>query len=332
MKTPKAIKLPSGRWRVSVQINGIRYSITKDTKKDAEKAAVLLKMSPEQRAIKMTYREAIDAYILKYTKELSPSTIKGYRDMQRQRFQNVLDMPIGSGVDWQDAINREDVSPKTLKNAYGLISKVCRDLGIEPQTVRYPPQIKKERSFLDVDQIKIFCEAIEGDMYELPYLLCLHSLRRSEMLALKKSQVKDGVIHVQGAIVLGEKGMVYKESNKTDASTRHTPIFIPRLATLINSAPEGILCPYSVKGMENHLRTILRKAGLPVGGFHILRHSFASLCYFTGVDPLTGMKIGGWSDYKTMMQIYTHLAERQKKLDVSKLVSTFAPNSDIITE
>ena len=47
MRIPNAIKLPSGRWRVSVQIKGVRHSITKDTKKDAERAAALLKMSPE---------------------------------------------------------------------------------------------------------------------------------------------------------------------------------------------------------------------------------------------------------------------------------------------
>lgn len=319
MKIPTAKQLPSGRWRVNVQIRGVRHSITKDTKKAAEKAAALLKMSPEQRAVKMTYREAIDFYINKYRKELKPSTIKGYRDMQRQRFQDVIDKPISSGVDWQDVINREEVSPKTLKNAYGLISKVCRDLGVEPQKVRYPVQVKAERPFLDVEQIKIFCKAIEGDKYEIPYLLCLHSLRRSEMLAMKKSQIRDGVIHVQGAITLGEEGMVYTKTNKTAASVRNTPIFIPRLATLINLAPEGFLCPYPEKGMYQHLRTVLRKSGLPVGGFHMLRHSFASLCYFTSVDPLTVMKLGGWSDYKTVMQIYTHLADQQKKADVAKL-------------
>lgn len=319
MKIPTAKQLPSGRWRVSVQIGGVRHSITKDTKKAAEKAAALWKMSPEQRAVKMTYREAIDSYIDKYYKALSPATIKGYRDIQRQRFQNVLDMPVGGGVDWQDVINREDVSVKTLKNAYGLISTVCRDLGVEPQKVRYPVQVKSERPFLDVEQIKIFCAAIEGDKYEIPYLLCLHSLRRSEMLAMKKSQIRDGVIHVQGAMVNSEDGMIYKESNKTAASVRNIPIFVPRLATLVNSAPEGFLCPYPVKGMEQHLRTVLRKSGLPVSGFHLLRHSFSSACYAAGVSELTCMKLGGWSEFRTMRQIYTHLAEQQEKMDVEKL-------------
>ena len=249
MKTPIAKKLASGRWRVQVCVDGIRYSITRDTKKEAEKAATMMKLSPSQRAQKITYRAAIDAYIEKYKSILSPSTIKGYRDIQRQRFQTIMDFPVGADIDFQSVINRENVSVKTLKNAYGLITAVTRDLGLEPQKVRYPAEIKRERPFLDPDQIKQFCKAIEGDQYELPYLLCLHSLRRSEMLALKKSQVRDGVIHVSGAVVLGEDGMVYKETNKTKASVRDIPIFIPRLSQLVKNAPDGVLCPYPIKGM-----------------------------------------------------------------------------------
>ena len=324
MKTPIAKKLASGRWRVQVCVDGIRYSITRDTKKEAEKAATIMKLSPSQRAQKITYREAIDAYCEKYKTILSPSTIKGYRDIQRQRFQTIMDFPVGADIDFQAVINRENVSVKTLKNAYGLITAVTRDLGLEPQKVRYPAELKRERPFLDPDQIKAFCKAIEGDQYELPYLLCLHSLRRSEMLALKKSQVRDGVIHVSGAVVLGETGMVYKETNKTKSSVRDIPIFIPRLSQLVENAPDGVLCPYPVKGMENHLRTILRKSGLPVGGFHILRHGFSSLCYFAGVSELTAMKLGGWSEFQTMRQIYTHLAEKQERADVEKLRNALA--------
>lgn len=331
MKAPTATKLSSGRWRVQVKVKGTRYSITRDTKKEAERVAMLLKLSPAQRAQKITYREAIDAYILKYTNpsnvkhaKLSPSTVKGYRDIQRLRFQSIMDLPVSASVDMQSIINREDVSVKTLKNAYGLISVVLRDMGLDPPKVKYPQEAKKERPFLSSDQIKIFLKAIEGDMYELPYLLCLHSLRRSEMLALKKSQVRDGFIHVSGAIVLGEKGMVYKSANKTPASVRSVPIFIPRLSQLVEGAPDGLLCPYSVKGMENHLRTILRHSDLPVSGFHILRHAFSSLCYSAGVADLVCMKWGGWSDYRTMRQIYTHLSEQQEKNDASKLQSALS--------
>jgi len=125
-------------------------------------------------------------------------------------------------------------------------------------------------------------------------------------------------------MVLGEDGMVLKETNKTPASVREIPIFILRLATLVKTAPDGFLCPYSVKGMENHLRRILRHSELPVSGFHMLRHSFASICYASGVADLACMKWGGWSDYRTMSQIYTHLAEKQEQADIEKLRNALA--------
>ena len=324
MKSPTATKLPSGSWRAQVTINGVRYSVTKDTKREAESAALMLKLSPKKKTSGITYRQAIDKKQKKYEKELSPSTIKGYRDIQRARFRTLMDLPINIDIDMQRIINNEPVAPKTLKNAYGLISTVLRDLGMEPQKVRYPKEVKKERPFLDPEQIKQFCKIIEGDQYELPYLLCLHSLRRSEMLALRKRQVKDGVIHVEGSIVLSEKGLIFKRTNKTAASVLDIPIFIPRTEELVNitpvmKGPNDFLCPYPVNGMDKHLRTILKRSGLPVGGFHMLRHSFASLCYFAGVSELTAMKLGGWSEFRTMRQIYTHLAEQQEKADVAKL-------------
>ena len=319
MKSPTATKLPSGRWRVLVQVNGVRRSITKDSKKEAEKAALLLKLSPEQKLSKMTYGEAIDAYLEKYRKTFSPSTMQQYLYIRNNRFQPLMDLPLNISVDMQYIIDREDLAPATLRTSYALITAALKELDIIPPKVRFAKEAKKERPFLDPEQIKTFVKAIEGDRYELPYLLCLHSLRCSEMLALKKNQVRNGFIYVSGAVVRSVDGYVYKESNKTDASARSIPIFIPRLEELVNSSPDGSLCPYSVRGMTAHLQTIFRHNKLPNGSLHSLRHSFASLCYFCGVSEMTAMKLGGWSDYRTLRKVYTHLAEQQENSDIGKL-------------
>ena len=321
MKAPTATKLPSGRWRVQVTINKIRYSITKDTKKEAERAAMLLKLSPSQKAAKITYGEAIDAFLLKYKKALSPSTYQQYDYVRYHRFQSIMDLPISADIDMQYVVDQEDLSVSTLKSSYAVIRSALKDLNIVPQRVRYAKEAIKERPFLDPDQIKKFIKVIKGDRYELPYLLCLHSLRCSEMLALRKDQVKDGFINVSGAIVRSKNGYVYKESNKTSASTRNIPILIPRVEELVAACPDGILCPYSPRGMSAHLQTILRRNDLPVLTFHPLRHSFATLCYYAdgGVSELTVMKLGGWKDYRTVRKIYTHLSEKQKNADIEKL-------------
>ena len=316
----KAKKLPSGQWRAQVQKGGVRHSVTRSTKKEAEKAATLLKLSPEDKQIKMTYGEAIDHYIAKYEKKaFSPSTVKMYKDVRRLRFKPLMDMTISKNVDMQAIIDREDLAPSTLRTSYAVVSASLKELGLTPPKVRFEKDAPEERPFLDQDQIKVFIKAIEGDRYELPYLLCLHSLRCSEMLALKKSQVKDGFIHVSGAMVRGEGGYVFKKSNKTDASTRMIPILIPRTEELVAQCPEGTLCPYSYRGMTAHLQTILRHNDLPVLTLHSLRHSFATLCYSNDLATKTIMRLGGWKDYRTLMKIYTHLAQRQLDEDIIKL-------------
>jgi len=319
MKSPTAKKLPSGRWRVLVQVNGVRRSITRDNKKDAEKAALLLKLSPEQKMSKMTYGEAIDAYIEKYKKTFSPSTLQAYRYVRNNRFQVLMDLPLSTAVDMQYIIDQENLAPTTLRISYAVVSAALKDLKLAPPKVRFAKEAKKEKPFLNPEQIKIFVKAIEGDRYELPYLLCLHSLRSSEMLALKKSQVKNGIIHVSGAMVRSDEGYTFKETGKSDAATRPIPVFLPRVNELVDKCPDGILCPYSPRGMVTHLGTILKHNRLPVGGFHMLRHSFASLCYYCGVSEMTAMKLGGWSDYRVMREIYTHLAEQQENADIEKL-------------
>ena len=87
MKTPTAIKTPSGKWRASVQVKGVRYSITRDTKKEAESDALIMKLSPSQKAKRMTYGEAIDYYIEKYEHSLSPSTVANYKEWRRHDYQ-----------------------------------------------------------------------------------------------------------------------------------------------------------------------------------------------------------------------------------------------------
>lgn len=64
-KVPKAKRLPSGMWRVQVQVNGQRLSITGISKRDAENRAAAVKtgMAETSTAPKMTVGTAIDRYI-----------------------------------------------------------------------------------------------------------------------------------------------------------------------------------------------------------------------------------------------------------------------------
>ena len=330
MKIPAATQLPSGSWRSQATVNGRRMSFTKETKQDAVNAALLAMITSDpkeeerRKALeKITLRTAILEYIARRDKVLSPSTIRAYHSILNNRFQAVMDLPLTAKIDWQRIVNEEseNVSAKTIQNCFGLVKSVLAEYDISTGNVRLPQVMKNHRPFLEPDQLLTFVKAIEGHKYELPYLLCLHGLRRSEMLALTKDDVTRKVIHVHGAVVQGMDGeFVKKKENKNASSRRDVPVMIPRVATLAKNFETESLCPWHPSTISKPLTTVCMHLGLPDVGLHGLRRSYASLCYHLNVSEAQTMEWGGWSDISTMRKIYIQIAEadRVKKADELK--------------
>ena len=353
MKLPHAKKLSSGRWRVQTTVDGERVSVTADTKTEAESKAMLLKLrqngsAKDKKTVAetMTLFQIIDLYINDNQDELSPSTVSSYRKMQKYRFKSVMDRPISEDINWQYVIRQEQnahvvrvykdriietdktVSPKTIKNAWGLIATAFEYFSLPVPDVRLPKSVPTEHKFLEPDEIRIFLKAIEGHRYELPYLLCLHGLRRSEMIVISKSSIvipkvknKKPYIRVRGAAVYDEHNtLIEKEQNKTLLSTRDVPVFVPRLLTLVEAMPDGKLCTANPNSLIHPLNALLRANDLPETGLHGLRHTMASLCYFLRVPTLVTKKWGGWSPKSTVVEtIYTHLAKKDEQESLEKM-------------
>lgn len=355
MRLPEAKQLPSGAWRVQVTVDGKRVSVTRDGKTEAENAALVLKFSQPDTpssakkdvAKTLTVTGAIDMYIQDMKGALSVSTVRSYRIMQKYRFKSIMNMPLSSNINWQLVISEETkchvvrvykdriietnklLSAKTIKNAWTLIEAVLVYFKQPvPEDLRLPMVVPTEHAFLEPDEIRIFLKAIEEHRYELPYLLCLHGLRRSEMLAVTKADIimpkskdKKPYIHVRGAMVYDENNkLVEKETNKTQKSTREVPIFIPRLLELVKQMPDGKLCNASPSSMTNPLNVVLRNNDLPETGLHGLRHTFVSLCYHLRIPTLVTKKWGGYAPKSTVVEhIYTHLARKDEAESVTKM-------------
>lgn len=71
-----------------------------------------------------------------------------------------------------------------------------------------------------------------------------------------------------------------------------------------------------------------RANSLPEVGVQGLRHSFASLAYHLKLSEQETMQLGGWSDYKTMRKIYTHLAKVDRLKAENKITSFFSSASE----
>lgn len=345
MKPPKARKLPSGSWFVQLRLNGESISITRATEKEAVAEAMAIKAGIKRAPNKskrkvendaITLRQAIDNYISARSNTLSPSTIRGYRMIQRKRFPELMERKINTldQKELQKACNREAAacSAKTLFNAWALIAAAIKAEDGREFNVRLPQIVRREKEFLDAEQIRVFMRAIRGDAAEIAALLALHSLRRSEILALTWDNVdlSSGIIHVRGSKVQDETGkMVAKKENKNTSSRRDVPVMIPRLKELLDAEPEksGAVVRCHPSTIFSHINRACRSESLPEVGIHGLRHSFASLAYSIGMPEKETMRLGGWSDDGTMRRIYTHVSQR----DLSKhqnLMAQFYAGAD----
>lgn len=343
MKIPKAVQEPSGMWYIRLRIKNeagemMTYAIRERTEKKAIDKALAVKaglkaetVEAKTRTGEKTLRKAVDEYIARRTNVLSPSTIRGYRIIQRNRFQSVMDRRMGEVKDWQAVINAEAAlcSAKTLKNAWLFIKSVLRENGIAP-TAALPAVVKPDKKWLTPEQCLTFVEAVHGRRCEIGALLALHGLRRSEIFGLTWDNVdlERGIIRIRGAVVLDEGNTpVAKKTNKNETSARTVRIIIPALSEALEAVDgrHGSVSPVSLHTLYDSINAVCRSADLPEVGVHGLRHSFASLCYHLGISEMDTMKRGGWSNVATVHEIYTHISAADA-LEADEKLSDFFRN------
>lgn len=338
MRTPKAKKLKSGNWRIQIQIDNHRYSITLPTKKEAEKEAARLYAGiQEEKRSPLTVGKAIDKYIEEKTGVLSPSTIRGYKSVRRNLFQDLMDMNISDITqgDIQVAVSNEAVkgkSPKTIRNAHGLLNATLAEFRPE-FTVRthLPENQKTEMRVFTEEEMKKVWNAAKGNKYELPILLASWmGLRMSEIRGLKFEDVKNQKIHIHTAVVRDSEGKSVEKGPKTAAGDRwlKLPGTISHLIVLeklkYEGKPEEVIdelhiCPYADITIYKNFKNICKKAGVEPTRFHDLRHFAASEAHALGVPNKYSMKRMGHKTEYMLQNVYQH-AMRDKEDEFGDLI------------
>ena len=355
MKVPEPRQLKSGNWFIQLRLDGRSISITKETAAECKHEAELIKAQHlrqttiEKKIQTKTKRtsspgktigDIIDKFISSREKALSPSTINGYKCIRKNRFKKYIDKKPSEIRDWQDVINKEiedDVSAKTIKNSWALLCAAFEYSHLPVPEVTLPQIVQAPRAWLDTDQIKTFVKAVKGHPCEIPALLALHSLRRSEILGLTwdKIDLQKKTIRIEGSAVIGSGNkLVYKETNKTKKSRRTIPIMIPALETALKAIPEekrtGKLYDKTPTLIWEQVNLICEKNGLPKVGVHGLRHSFCSLAFSSevGMTEREVMEIGGWESQQTVHTVYEHLSDKNRKAAEEKFSRFFANAND----
>lgn len=344
----KAKKLPSGAWRVQVYshteiVNGkekrIYKSFTNPIKEAAEleaaqfSAARKLQIQYEKNHPKPKSEalgDAIDKYIEMNRGILDASTISGYEKIRRNDFQELMQADIYklTQEDMQLAISKETqritrrrkpISPKTIRNAYGLISSVLSSKGIIFK-VHLP---KVPERIIELPAPQIVFSAIKDTSIELPCLIaCWLSFSMSEIRGIHCSSIRGGHLYMEHTVIRIKGEDIEKETGKAEKRIRkhRIPKYIMELIKVqetyqnyLKTGEDCYLISLTYGQIYNRFREICKENGFKMT-FHQLRHLNASIMLMLNVPEKYAMERGGWKTPHTMKRVYQHTfnSEREK--------------------
>lgn len=333
----KAKKLPSGNWRVQVfdykDENGKNHyrSYTAPTKKEAEYMAIVFKKERPRDDKPITVGEAVDQYI-DLSQTLSPTTLARYRAMRLHGFPHLMDKNVADldDIAMQTAINieakrpkertGEPLTPKTVKNEYGLISSALKTICNKTFNVKLPKVQTKPKELPSPEAV---ISLLRGTNIELPCLLaCWLSFSMSEIRGFRCSSVRDGYIYVDQVIVDVEGIPTEKKDAKVDSRNRRQAIpdhimdLIEQQETYTEykrSGKDGPLIPLTQRQIYKPFVRLMEQNGIDMT-FHDLRHMFASVMLTKlNIPEKVVQDEGGWSTPHVMKKVYSNTFSDSRK-------------------
>ena len=303
-------RLPSGSYRIREMRNGKVYKITLDHKPTKTEARDLIQSKVTSFSNSTLFYDAADNYIKSKQNILSPATIRGYRTILNNL--TIKDVPIDKITTpvLQSLVNdlALTLSPKTIKNINGFIVSVLKYYGADVQSPRLPQRIKKEIYIPSEDDVKRILNDVKGTKYEVPFTLATLGLRRSEICALTKDDLKGNILTIDKALVEDENKNWIVKTTKTTDSTR-TIIVPDYLADLIREKGIYDSSPHS---LYSKLKCVQDRLGIQRFAFHKLRHFFASYMHNLGYSDKQIQEFGGWKTSDVLRNVYQHAMEMDK--------------------
>ena len=311
----KINRLPSGSYRIQLQVNGKRVSITRKTRKEAETAALNLLIGKVATSDRL-FGSLVDEYIADRENVASPQTIIGYKKIRRNNLTDLYDIPLNKLTNdlIQTSINRMAAghSPKTVRNAVGLVSATLRVYAPSFRLQVTVPASKPVTYHLPTaDDISALLALAGDNMRTAIMLAAFCSLRRSEIAALRAEDISGDKIHVCRAVVHSEDGRDVEKGTKTYSADRI--VTAPSFVVDQISGRTGRVCPITVATITREFCDLRDKLGLKCR-FHDLRHYYASYLHAHNVPDEYIKKYGGWKSSETLGRIYRNtLSDYEEK-------------------
>ena len=223
------------------------------------------------------------------------------------------------------------LSAKTVRNINQVISSAM-DLAVaqkiipaNPTNACALPKIEhQEMQTIPAEQLQAFLqEAKATGVYEMYYIELATGLRRGELLGLKWQDIdwKNGVIKVRRQVARVD-GQIKEAPLKTKNSYRTVTISQQAIEVLkeqkkktndtyVFPSPNG--GPISPDSVNNMLKRVLERAGIPKIRFHDLRHTFATIALQNGVDIKTVSGMLGHFSAGFTLDTYAHVTTAAQK-------------------
>ena len=231
------------------------------------------------------------------------------------------------------------LSAKTVRNINQVISSAM-DLAVAQKIIltnptnacELPKVEHQEMQTIPAEQLQAFLEEARATgVYEMYYIELATGLRRGELLGLKWTDIdwKNGIIKVRRQVAR-VNGEILEAPLKTKNSYRAVSISPQAIEVLreqkrktndtyVFPSPNG--GPISPDSVNNMLKRVLERAGIPKVRFHDLRHTFATIALQNGVDIKTVSGMLGHFSAGFTLDTYAHVTTAAQKEAAQKMAS-----------
>ena len=229
------------------------------------------------------------------------------------------------------------LSAKTVRDIMTVYRSVehyaAREYGIRESHFTMPKAEQKQLDILSK------CERNRLEQYLLSHmnitsaliLLCMYSgLRIGELCGLKWEDIdfQNRIVFVKRTVQhINRRGIseIMIGAPKSKRSVRQIPVpdFVLKHLLCFRSADSAFVLsgqakPIEPRTMQNRFKIILKRCNLRNVNFHLLRHTYASICIELGFDVKALSELLGHADASLTLNRYVHSSMEQKKKYVER--------------
>ena len=213
----------------------------------------------------------------------------------------------------------------------------AREYGLRETHFTMPKTQSKQTAVLTSTERKRLETYLLGnpDRTNMAILLCLFTgLRVGELCGLKWEDIDldNAVLYVKRTVQRVSKNgksrvIIGTPKSKTSVRTVPIPAFVLDILKNYRNCGDfyiitGKSKPTEPRTMQNRFKSILKLCGIRNVNFHLLRHTYATVCIEKGFDPKTLSELLGHADAAITLNKYCHPSMQIKKDYVSRLSLT----------